>query len=332
MSYMWRFAKPALTISVVDDAGSAGGGDAYPNRALRFIVPFAAGGPGDVLARLIGTKLTESWGQPVEIDIKPGINGIVGSAIAAKAAPDGYTIAFAAPTHYINPSIYRNLPFDTLRDFAPVSLITAGTVVLVAHPSVPATSIGELIAYVRANPGRLKYTSGGAYGSPSHLAGAMFNVTAGVDMPYVPSETGHVTAGAALSEGREVQVMYDALLAAMPHIRSGEWRALGVTTAKRSPALHDIPTIAECGLPGYEVSPTSGVLAPAGTPVEIVAKLSKQIARIVQMPDVKSRLQTDGVEPIGSTPEQYAAYIKSEIAKWARVVQDAHIKVQDLPK
>ena len=283
-----------------------------------------------MLAQVLGKELTKSWGQPVVIDIKHGINGITGSEIAAKAAPDGYTIAIAASAHYINPSIYRKLPFDPVKDFAPVSLVASGPNVLVLHPSVTARSLSEFIAFAKANPGRLKYASGG-HGSPSHLAGELFNTMAGVDIRHVPYK-GHAAAGAALSEGREVQLMYDAAFTCMQHIKSGKWKALAVTTARRAAAFPDLPTMAESGLPGYEVSPAMGVLAPAATPAEIIAKLSREISRIVHLPEVKARIQSDGAEPIGNTPEQYAAYVKSEIGKWAKVVKDAGIEILDVPK
>ena len=200
------------------------------------------------------------------------------------------------------------------------------------NPSLPVKSVDELITFVKANPDRLKYTSGGAYGGPSHVAGELFNMTAGVEIAYVPSFKGHAAAGAALSEGRDVQLMFDGVHSAMPHIKSGKWRALAVTTAERTATVPDLPTIAECGLEGYEVSPSMGVLAPAGTPEEIVTRLSSEIAKIVHMPDVKARFHSDGKEPIGSSPQQFAAYIKAEIGKWAKVVKSAGIEVHDFPK
>ncbi len=329
MNYLRQLARSAFVTSLVPGEERGAGAAEYPNRPIRFIVPFAAGGPGDILARILGEKLTASWGQPFNIDIKHGVNGIVGSDIVAKAAPDGYTIAIAASAHYINPSIYRKLPFDPIKDFAAVSLVAGGPNVLVVHPSVEARNLGEFIAYAKAHPGELNYASGG-HGSPSHLAGELFNIMAGVDIRHVPYK-GHAAAGIALSEGREVQLMYDAVFTCISRIKNGDWKALAVTTVKRAASLPDLPTTAEGGLAGYEVSPAMGVLAPAGTPPEIVKRLSAEIAKIVQMPDVKARIRSDGAEPIGNTPEQYAAYIKSEIEKWAKVVKSAGIKVQDTP-
>ena len=329
MNYFRQLASSAFVTTMVPSEGRGGGAAEYPNRPIRFIVPFAAGGPGDILARILGEKLTASWGQPVTIDIKHGVNGIVGSEMAAKAAPDGYTIAIAASAHYINPSIYRKLLFDPIKDFAAISSVAGGPNVLVVHPSVPAKSLSEFIAYAKAHPGELKYASGG-HGSPSHLAGELFNIMACVDIKHVPYK-GHAAAGIALSEGRQVQLMYDAVFTCTSHIENGEWKALAVTTSRRTASLPDLPTMAEGGLAGYEVSPAMGVLAPAATPPEIVGRLSTEIAKIVQMPDVKARLRSDGAEPIGNTPEQYVAYIKSEIEKWAGVATSAGIKVQDTP-
>ncbi len=322
--------KPAFVVPPTSATqSSAEGAEAYPNRPIRFIVPFAEGGPADLTVRILAEKLTESWAQPVIIDNKDGVNGIVGSDVAAKAAPDGYTIAFVNSTYFINPSVYRNLPFDPIKDFTPISLFSNSPVVLVANRSIPVNSVDELIAYVKAHPGRLKYTSGGAYGSPSHVAGELFNMMAGIKIPYVASGKGHGAAGAALSDGRDVQLMFDAVLSAMPHIRNGEWRALASTTAQRAKAMPDLPTIAESGVPGYEVSSSQGIVAPAGTPPPIVDKLSREIARIVQSADVKERFFKDGKETTGTTPQAFATYIKTEMEKWAKVVKSAGIKVKD---
>jgi len=293
---------------------------------LHFIIPFAAGGPGDTLGRLLGAHIAERTGRTVLFENIHGSNGIVGSAKAAKAAPDGCTIVMAASAHYINPAIYRTLPFDPVRDFAPVSLVAAGANVLVAHPSVRANDVRKLISFARDHPGVLHYASGG-HGSPSHLAGELFNVMAKVNLAHVPYK-GHEAAGVALSEGREVQLMFDATMTAVPHISAGHWKALAVTTSTPAPILRGVPTIAESGLPGYEVSPSIGVLAPAATPTSIVAMLSGEIARIVHSPEVLAQLRQAGLLPIGNAPQEYAAYIVSEIAKWASVVKDTRIEVR----
>lgn len=302
----------------------------YPNKPLKIIVPFAAGGPADMLAQIVAEKFKESWGQPVEIEIRHGVNGIVGSAIGAKAAPDGYTMIVAASAHYINPSIYTDLPFDAVADFTPVAQLASGPNVVVFHPSVPVNSIAEMVSYANANPGKLKYASGG-HGSPSHLAGELFNMIAGTDLVHVPYK-GHAAAGLALSEGVDVQLMFDAVFTCMSHIKNGDWKALAVTTGKRAKMLPNLPTIAEAGLPGYDVSPGMGMLTPRGTPADIVDKLSQEIARIMRMPDVVARINNDGAEPIGNTPAEYAAYIKAEVDKWARVVKSAGVAVKPYPK
>jgi len=297
---------------------------------LNFIIPFAAGGPGDTLGRLLGACIAARTGREVMFENIHGSNGIVGSAKVARATPDGRTIVMAASAHYINPAIYRRLPFDPVRDFAPVSLVASGANVLVVHPSLRAGDVRELIALARERPGMLRYASGG-YGSPSHLAAELFKVMAGVELVHVPYK-GHEAAGIALSEGREVQLMFDATLTAVPHIRAGRWKALGVTTSTPAPILKDVPAIAESGLPRYEVSPSIGVLAPAATPAPAVAELSAEIARIVHTPEVVAQLLDAGSRPVGNAPQEYAAYIRAEIAKWAQVVKDAGIELREAPE
>lgn len=295
--------------------------DSYPDKPIRIIVAGGVGGPGDTLARIIGGKLTERWGRPIVIDTQ---NQNVGLKMAARAAPDGYTFVMVGGTFIINAAIYRQLPYDPVRDFSPISLLAYVCNVLVVHPSVPVRSFSELIAYAKVHPGELKYASSG-YGSAPHLAGELFKKMTGVDMVHVPYKT-HIPAGTALVEGREVQLMFDALLTAASHIKAGEVQALAVTTAQRAAALPDTPTVAQCGLAGFEVSPAMGVLAPAGTPEEIIARLSSELAHIVQMPDVRARLQQLGMESKGSTPAEFAAYIQTALGKWAQVVKDSGIE------
>lgn len=297
----------------------------YPNQPIRFILPFAAGGPGDLLARLIGQKLKASWGQPLVTDVRPGS----GLQMAAQAAPDGYTFVMVAGSYFINPSIYRRLPFDSVKDFAPVSLLASIFNVLVVHPAVPARSLEELIAFAKSNPGQVKYASSG-YGSAPHLAGELFKIMTGVDIGHVAYK-GHVAGAHALSEGREVHLMFDAMSTALPHVQAGELRALAVTTAKRAPALPDIPTMAECGLREFEVSPAIGVLAPARTPPDIIARLSSKLSEIMQMTDIRPQVQNAGMEPIGSTPEEFASYMRTAFARWDRLVKQAGLRVQESP-
>ena len=282
-----------------------------------------------MLARMIGEQLSQRWRQPVLIDNQHGINGIDGSAMAARAFPDGYTLVMAATAHYVNPSLYRNLPFDPITDFTPVALVAYGANVLVVHPSVPATSTTELIDWARQHPGSLSYASGG-YGSPSHVAGELFKAMAGVDITHVPYR-GHAAAGRALSEGREVQLMFDATMTAMPHVRAGAWRALALTNSKRARGLPQLETITECGLLEFDVSPAIGVLAPRNTPAEIVNRLSLEITSIVHAPQIAASIERDGGEVAVSTPELFATYIESEIDKWAKLVESAGIPLLDSP-
>jgi tripartite-type tricarboxylate transporter receptor subunit TctC len=255
------------------------------------------------------------------VDNKPGAGGNIGSDIVAKSAPDGYTLVMGTVgTHAINASLYKKMPYDHIKDFVPVSLVALVPNILVVHPSVPANSVKELIAYAKANPGKLNFASSGN-GTSIHLSGELFKTTAGVEMTHVPYK-GSAPAVTDLLGG-QVQLMFDNMPSALPHVKAGKLKALGVTTAKRFPAAPDIPAIAEAGVPGYEASSWFGVLAPAGTPKEIVNKLSSEIAKILQTPEIKERLLSQGAEPVGNTPDQFAAFIKAETAKWAKVVKES---------
>jgi len=296
----------------------------YPSKTIRMIVPFAAGGPTDVIARTVGQKLTESWGQPVVIDNRGGVGGNLGTDIAAKAAPDGYTLVMVIVAHAINASLYSKLPYDPVKDFAPVSLAGAATIVLVAHPSVQAKSIRELIALGKAKPGKINWGSPGT-GTPHHLAGEMFKTLTGIDMVHIP----YKGAAPAIVDllGGQVSLAFVSLPAALPQIRAGKLTALGVSGPQRSAVAPEVPTIAESGFPGYELENWYGALAPAGTPRAIVNKLNGEIVKILQTPEVKDRLNSQGFEIRTSTPEQFAAYLKSEIVKWAKIVKDSGAKV-----
>ncbi|MBI3068870.1 MAG: tripartite tricarboxylate transporter substrate binding protein, partial [Betaproteobacteria bacterium] len=250
--------------------------------------------------------------------------GTIGAEIVAKAVPDGYTILMGnLATHGINPNLYRKLPYDAIRDFAPVTQVADVTNVLVVHPSLPVKSTQELIALARSKPGSINYGSGGA-GSGAHLAAELFKSTAGVNMVHVP----YKGVGLAMNDllGGQIQLMFSNLLSSLPHVKAGRLRALAVTTAKRSAAAPDLPTIAEAGLRGYEAANWFGVLAPAATPKQVVAKLNGDIVRVLQMPDVRNRLSSQGADPVGSTPQQFAAYVKAEIARWKTVIKNAGIK------
>ena len=296
----------------------------YPSKPIRLIVPWTAGGATDIFARIIGQKLTEGWGQQVVVDNRPGASGIIGFEIAARAVPDGYTILLAAQPFTVNTSLFSKLPYDVVKDFAPVTLMAYTTNILVVHPAVPAESVSELITLAKSKPGQLNFASMGS-ATTGHLLGEMFKIMAGVDMVHIPYK-GSAPAMTDLLGGR-VSLMFDTVPSAMPHVKAGKLRALAVTSAKRSPLVPDLPTVAESGLPGFESAPWYGAVVPAGTPKEIITKLYTEIVKILNMPDVKDRLSNYGYTIIGSTPEQFADFIKTDMAKWAKVIKDAGIHV-----
>ena len=296
----------------------------YPARPIRFIVPFAPGGSTDTLARTIGQKLGDALGQQVVVDNRSGGNGNIGTEIVAHAVPDGYTILLGYIANLaIGPSLYLKLPFDPVKDFAPVTQLAVAPNILVVHPSVPAKNFQEFIAYAKANPTKINFASA-AVASPGHLAGELLNIAAGIHMQHVP----YKGSGQAVIDllGGQVQVMVSGMSSVMPHIKAGRLRPLAVTGAQRSPAVPDLPTIAESGFPKFEATAWYGVLAPAGTPIAIVIRLHDEIVRILKLPDVKERLEYVGFEIIGSTPEAFGAYIKTEIKKWAPVVKASGAK------
>jgi tripartite-type tricarboxylate transporter receptor subunit TctC len=293
--------------------------DTYPSKPIKLIVPFPAGGTTDIVARTIGQELTKTWGQQVIVENRPGAGGNIGSEAVAKAPADGYTLLMGTVgTHGINASVYKKLPYDAVKDFAPITLATSVPNILVVHPALPVKSVKELIAYAKANPGKLNFASSGN-GTSIHLAGELFKTMTGVQMTHVP----YKGSAPALTDllGGQVQLMFDNMPSALPHVKTGKLRALAVTAAKRSPATPDLPTIAESGVPGFEATSWFGLLAPAGTPKEIVTKLNKEVVRILKTPDVKERLLAQGAEPVGNSPEQFAGHIKAEIVKWRKVVE-----------
>ncbi|MGQ0752381.1 MAG: Bug family tripartite tricarboxylate transporter substrate binding protein [Betaproteobacteria bacterium] len=305
-----------FALCVVSDRAHA---QTYPNKSIRLIVPFPPGGPADILSRAIGQKLTDSWGQQVVVDNRAGAGGTIGSDLAAKGAPDGYTLLMGfVGTHAINPSLYSSLPYDNVKSFEPVSLVATATIILVLHPSLPAKSVKELIALAKSKPGELTFGSPGN-GTPQHLAGELFNTMAGVKMTHVPFK-GAVPAINDLLGGR-ISLIFSSAPPALPHVATGKLKALAVTSGKRSSVSPDLPTVAESGLPGFEVINWYGVLAPARTPKSIVEKLSTEVTKIMKMPDVKERLSSVGIEAFSSTPAQFAAFMKDETAKWAKVVK-----------
>ncbi|MGE5525402.1 MAG: Bug family tripartite tricarboxylate transporter substrate binding protein [Rhodospirillaceae bacterium] len=297
----------------------------YPAKPVRMIVPFPAGGATDIVARLVAQKMTESFGQQVLVDNRGGAAGTIGSDAAAKAAPDGYTLLVGtSSTHAIAPSLYAKLPYDPVKDFTPVAGLATSTITLSAHPSVPARNVKELIALAKARPDMLSFASSGA-GGVSHLVGEMFKAQAGIQMLHVPYK-GDAPALADLVGG-QVSLEFGTAVAFLPYIQSGKLRALAVTSLKRSPALPDVPTVSESGLKGFEALQWFGVFAPAGTPRDLVTRLNSEILRIVQTGELKERLGKLASEAMPGSPEQFAAFQKAEIAKWAKVVKTAGVKL-----
>jgi tripartite-type tricarboxylate transporter receptor subunit TctC len=297
----------------------------YPTRPIRIVVPSSPGGGTDILARQIAQKLTERWGQPVIVDNRPGAGQMIGIELVAKAAPDGYTLVMTATPLALNTVLYKKVPYDPVRDFAPISQVAAMPNIIVTHPALPARTVRELIALARSRPGQLVYASSGV-GTGPHLSMELFLTMAGVKMGHVPYKG--TNPGMIDTMAGQVQVLMSTLLPPLPHIKTGRLRALGVTGSKRVSSLRDVPTIAEAGVPGYEVVGWYGIAAPANTPRDVINKLYSEIANILKSPETREKLAADGAEAVGSTPEQFAAFIQSEIDKWSRVVKSSGIKVE----
>lgn len=296
----------------------------YPARPIRLVVSFAAGGGVDLVARLAGQKLSEAWNQQVVIDNRPGAGGNVSAELVAKSPADGYTIYMSSASVVVNSSLYKSLPYDPLKDFAPVTLLVSAHNVLVAHPSLPAKNIRELIALAKKKPGQINYASTGS-GSSGHLAMELFRSMAGIELVHVPYKViGQTTAD--LLSG-QVSLWFPTMPGVMQHIKGGRMTALGVSGNRRAPALPNVPTIAEAGLAGYDASTWYPLLAPAGTPPAVVDKLNAQLVTILAMTDVREKLQAQGIEPVGSSPAQLAAHLKSELVKWEKVVRLSGAKV-----
>ena len=297
---------------------------AYPVKPVRWVVAFAAGGPVDGLSRAVAQKLAQRWGQPVIIDNRSGAGGTLGADLVAKAAPDGYTLMTGhVGTHAINATLYRNLPYDPVRDFTPVTLIASNAFLLLVNPSLPARSVKELITLAKARPGQLNYASAGI-GGPTHLVPEIFKSMAGINIVHV-SYKGSTPALTDLISG-QVHIMFSNPLTPMPYVRAGRLRALGISTAQRSPALPDIPTIAESGLPGFDVSAWYGVLAPAGLPRPLLTKLNAEIVQVLKLPEMQERFVAQGIDLVSSTPQQFEELIKSDIVRWRKVVIAAGAK------
>jgi tripartite-type tricarboxylate transporter receptor subunit TctC len=309
----------ALTLA----ASSVAYAQQYPAKPVRIIVPFAAGGPSDFLMRIVGPKLTEIWGHSVILDNRGGANQQLGSEVASRAAADGYTLLMMTGGAAINVSLYPKLPYDTLKDFAPISLVAVGPNMAVIHPSVPAKNLAEFISFARGKPREIVYASAGA-GAPSHLAVELFSTMAKIQMIHVPYKG--MAPGMTDLLGGQVQLAFPTISAGIPHMRSGRLRALGVTTATRSPAAPDVPTIAEAALPGFEASNWYGLVAPGKTPPALVAKIHDDLARVLATSDVREKFINQGMEAKPISPEAFAAHIRSEIVKWAKVVKASGAK------
>lgn len=313
-----------LLLAALVLAAQAVHAQAYPSRPIRLVVPFPPGGSADILGRALGQKLGERLGQSVVVENRPGAGTAIAAELVAKAAPDGYTLMLGTvSSHAINPALNPKLPFDPLRDFTPVAPVAAIPFALLVHPSVPARTVPELVGYARSKPGKLDYSSAGS-GTSNHLAGELFESMTGTHMVHIPYR-GSAPALQDLIAGR-VAVMFDLVLTAAPHVRSGAVRGLAVTGTKRSAALPELPTIAESGLPGYDVTAWFGVFGPAGLPRPVVDRLNAEIARALAAPDLQRRLVSQGADTLTGSPDEFAAYLKSETVKWAKVVRDAGVR------
>ena len=312
----------AVTFSCSAIAATAADSGAYPTKPIRFILPFAPAGSADALARTIQPALSEALGQTLVIDNRPGASSTIGTEMAAKAVPDGYTLLMVTTTHTVNPSLISKLPFDTVKDFAPVSLVVSQPNILVVHPSVPAKSVKELVAMAKAKPNTMNFASGGNGSSP-HLSGELLNIVAGIKITHIP----YKGSGPGVTDllGGHVQLMFAGPLALEQHIKSGRVRALAIADKRRSTVLPDVPTMTEAGFPGVETGTWYGILAPARTPPAIVAHVQKTIVRVLQAPDLKSRILNQGVDIVASTPDEFGKLITAEVAKWSRVVKAADI-------
>lgn len=295
----------------------------YPSRPIRIIVPQSPGASTDLTARLIGQKLSESFKQPVVVDNRPGAGTTHGTDMVVRATPDGYTLLVVASSISINPSIYKKLPYDTLRDLAPITQLSAFPNMLVVHPSVPVKTVQDLLALAKAKPGQLNYASAGT-GTGTHLSAELFKNMTGADMVHVPYKGGGPAVTALI--GGQVQLMFGTTVTLLPHVRAGKLRPVAVTTAKRSPAAPDLPTIAESGVPGFDHGPWNGLFTTARTSAPVIARINGEVVKILLSPEVKGVLNKEGAEPVGNTPEQFASVMRSEIAKWAKVIKAAGIK------
>jgi tripartite-type tricarboxylate transporter receptor subunit TctC len=314
----------ALAVPNAHAAEPAPTGD-YPSKPIRLIVPFAPGGGTDITARGIAMKLTEARGQTVVADNRAGANGTIAVDIATKSPPDGYTLTMISSSHSVNVSLYKKLSYDLIKDLSPITQATSQPYALVVHPSVAAKTVKELVALAKAKPATINYGSSGN-GGLSHLSGALFSSLAGIDITHIPYKGGSPAMTDVIAG--QIQMLFSTILQSQAHLKGNRLRALAVTTAKRSAGAPELPTMQEAGVAGYEVAGWYGVLAPAKTPQPVIMKLNREIVRILQTQEMKDRLAADGSEAVGNTPEQFHAPIKTEVAKWAKVVRDANIRAE----
>jgi tripartite-type tricarboxylate transporter receptor subunit TctC len=319
----WRLAALTIPAGIALLAASiASNADDFPVRPIRMLVPYAVGGNADIMARIIGQQLTRHLGQQVLVDNRPGANGIIGAELAAKAAPDGYTLRFVANTFATNGVLMKKLPFDIMRDFAPLSRVGSTPLIIIAHPTLPASTTKELIALARAKPGQLNYGSSGN-GSPANLAGALLSYMTKIELVHVPYKGTAQATNDLL--GGQLQLAFPSMTSVMPHVRAGRVKAIAITSLQRSQLAHDIPTVAETGVPGYEASIWNGILAPSGLSAAMVKRLNSEIQRVLDAPETRERFVSLGADIGGSSADEFRASIEAEMAKWAKVAKEAGI-------
>jgi len=317
-------AGAALCLGVPVFAPAFAQAQAYPTKPVKLVVPYPPGGPTDIVARLVAQKLSDAMGQQFIIDNRPGAGGNPGAELVARSPADGYTLVVATTAHAINPSLFKNLGYSLSKDFAPVSQLTSGPLVIVANPQLPAKNVAELIALAKSKPGELNFASSGN-GQSTHLSAELFAAMAGVKMNHIP----YKGSAPALTDtmGGQTQLMFDTMLSAMPHVKAGKLKALAVTSATRSPVAPDLPTVAESGLPGYEAIAWNGLLAPAGTPPEVLARLSAELKKVLAAPDVKDKFEAQGFAAAWNSPDDFGRFLTAEVDKWAKVVKVSGAKV-----
>ena len=325
MNSFHRLAWCMLAFVALSAGGHAAPAETYPSKSVRLIVPFPPGGTNDIFGRLVAQKFAESWGQTVVIDNRGGAGGLLGTAIAANAPPDGYTILIAGIGFAVNPSLFKKLPYDTEKDLTPISLVALSPLLLVVHPSLPVKTLKDLIAYAKANPGKLNFGSGGS-GSGPHLSGELFKSMAGLQITHVPYKGG----GPALVDvmSGQIQMMIENIASTLPLVKSGKLRALAVSGLRRSQLVPETPTLDEAGLKGYEIFVWNGLFVPTRTPKPIIARIHAETVKAVAQSDLKERMIALGADGVTSTPAEFAAFVRAEIKRWAKVVRDAGIKAE----